>query len=194
MELLICLEFIGLVLAVAGAFATFGTDHAMGFHLIWLGAVLHIIGAALASRATHSFARRHMELLNAAGLPEGSAFGHSEKNSCLAINIDSQTLVISSDGKCKSYRFSDVLEWSAHTATVSQEAAMGNGVAGALGMSIYQVAARLQAEAETGFFITVRDKDCPRWRVEMGRPSCQKRWNAILHRALSQNRQAEMVS
>lgn len=178
---------LGRLLIVAGVIAVFRGHPVGGFYCLAIGGAPQIILYVVKAREKERRASAHVEMLAAAGVASNAGWDHAEQDSGVAVNMAARTLTLLSNGKRKTYPFSDVREWSSNLATASQVVPIGGGFAGAFAMGSANVAAGLRAASATGFFVTVRDMENPKWRIEMSSESVQARWMEILEQAINES-------
>lgn len=135
-------------------------------------------------RGRAKFAAIHAKMLAAAGVAAGAGCDYSQMDSGIAINRSAKTLTMRSAEKWKTYPFTDVRGWRSSKHTSGQVIA-GN-VAGAMAALGPNIRASNEADAATGFFVTVRDIDSPVWRIGMHDEAMQARWMEILQQAINE--------
>ncbi|MFX7918509.1 DUF4755 domain-containing protein, partial [Acinetobacter baumannii] len=86
-------------------------------------------------------------------------------------------------GGGKAYAYDEVRGWE----TVKQQAGQmfASGVAGGIAAAGHNIGQSMAAAKATGFFVTVRDIDFPKWRAEMPSESDQARWMEILRQEIN---------
>lgn len=178
---------LGRLLIVAGVMAVFSGHPVGGFYCLAIGGAPQIIRSVIKAREQERRASAHAEMLAGAGVSPNAGWDHSEQDSGVAINMAARTLTLLSNGKSKTYPFSDVREWSTNLATARQVVPIGGGFAGAVAMGSANIAAGLQAASATGLFVTVRDIENPKWRIEMSSEAVQARWMEILEQAINES-------
>lgn len=131
----------------------------------------------------HRAAKRdaaHQAMLVAAEVSPGAGFDHAESGTGLALNPQARTLTLLIGGQWKTYSYADVREWEAIKETP------GVVVGGNLAAVGAEVAMRRQAAAHTGFFVTVRDVQHPKWRIAMKDTGVQARWMEIMRQEINE--------
>lgn len=126
----------------------------------------------------------HTAILKESGVAQGLGFDHTEGGTGIAINKEAQTLTLHAGGHSKTYAYADVRNWE----SVKERAGEVVGVAGFAGIAALasNSRAKKEAEANTGFFVTVRDVDNPIWRIEMKDKGMQARWMEILRQEINE--------
>lgn len=157
--------------------------------LIIGGLVWWMLGKAKARDANQQ--SLNAELLSLVGAKPGDAgayvYVHLRGESGIAINGASKKIALGKKGLRKAYAFNDVREWSSSKETASQVMPVGGGFALGTLAAVQNGAAVGAAMARTGFFVTVRDIDNPKWRVEMPSTGEQARWMEILRQAINRD-------
>lgn len=126
----------------------------------------------------------HQSMLQAAGVAQGAGFDHSEEGTGIAINKQGKTLSLLMGGFHKTYPYADIREWQSIKETAG--AAVGVGVSGGLAAMGASERMKRDAAANTGFFVTVRDVDNPKWRIEMKDEATQARWMELLRQEINE--------
>lgn len=122
----------------------------------------------------------HKAMLQEAGVAQGSGFDHAEADTGIAINKQAKTLSLLIGGFHKTYPYSDIREWQATKETP------GVVVGGTLAAAGAAAAMAAQAAANTGFFVTVRDVDNPKWRIAMKDVAMQARWMELMRQEVNE--------
>lgn len=177
--------------AFAGVWITIAVFWTIGaeslYPLLIMGALLALIlWAAQASDARQDNLRA--ELLALAGAKEGDAgaFVHVRGETGIAIGAAGK-IALAKKGLSKAYSFGDVREWASSKETAGQAVPVGVGLALGAMAALQSGAAAGAAAARTGFFVTVRDIDNPKWRVEMPAVDEQARWMEILRQSINRD-------
>lgn len=129
----------------------------------------------------------HADALALAGVQagDGQHLMHTEGDTTIVLNQAGRTLTLSADGHCRSYPWHDVRGWESVKERAGQT--VGVGVQGSLAAAGANVAAIRQANAATGFFVTVRDIEHPKWRIAMQSEKEQARWMEILRQSINES-------
>ena len=114
--------------------------------------------------------------LGLAGLGPGQGFRHEEDGTGVAVNPSSKKLAVWGGGVAKCYDYAEVRGWEA--AHEKWSLVPGRAVENIQGM-------RGAAEA-TGFYLTVRDLDNPKWRVTMTEKTARDRWMELLRQEINE--------
>lgn len=122
----------------------------------------------------------HKAMLQEAGVAQGSGFDHAEADTGIAINKQAKTLTLLIGGFWKTYPYTDIREWEAIKETP------GVVVGGNLAAVSAEAAMRRQAAANTGFFVTVKDVDNPKWRIAMKDNAMQARWMELMRQEVNE--------
>ncbi|MBY0367788.1 MAG: DUF4755 domain-containing protein [Burkholderiaceae bacterium] len=154
---------------------------------------LLIIGAIVAwmlNKEKSLRARRESlaaELLSLVGAKAGDpgVHVHNGMKCGIAINPATQKLALAKKGTRKAYSFDDVREWSSSKETAGHVMPVGGGLALGMMAAAQNGAAAGAAAARTGFFVSVRDIEHPKWRVEMPNIEDQARWMEILRQGIN---------
>lgn len=122
----------------------------------------------------------------AVGVPAGSArFAHQEGDTIIVLNPGARKIAVSARGESKVYGYDEVREWDARKVSRAG-GAVGFGGVGTVAAGSQNIAASMQADRETGLFLTVRDIAHPLWRISMFDSSDRARWAEILRQELSE--------
>lgn len=122
----------------------------------------------------------HTEMLQEAGVAQGSGLDHAEADTGIAINKQAKTLTLLISGFFKTYPYTDIREWESIKETP------GVVVGGNLAAVGAEVAMNRRAAANTGFFVTVRDVDNPKWRIAMNDVATQARWMELMRQEVNE--------
>ena len=167
----------GLFWSVLALFSR-GGGEAFGFFLVaWTPSGLLVW--FLINRASKRDAA-HKAMLQEAGVAQGSGFDHAEADTGIAINKHAKTLTLLIGGFYKTYPLSDIREWQAMKETP------GVVVGGSL--AAVGAAAKMErdAAAATGFFVSVKDVDNPKWRIAMKDAAMQARWMELMRQEINE--------
>ncbi|WP_322056224.1 DUF4755 domain-containing protein [Paraburkholderia sp. J63] len=126
-------------------------------------------------------------MLQAAGLADGQGYAFFYGQSGIALNPLTRTVVVASKWRVKHYPFSDIRSWAASKVDAGQPhmTAFG-GVSGALQNTGNAMLAKAKADAASGFFVTVKDIDDPKWHVQMIKERDQARWMEIFRQEINE--------
>jgi hypothetical protein len=127
-------------------------------------------------------------MLHAAGVTPDTGCNHAEQDSGIAINRQARTLTLLSDGKWKTYPFSDIREWETKLSTPDRVFAVGGGAVQMGAIAGENIRAAERAALATGLFVTVKDIENPKWRVAMSNQTTQARWMEILRQELNDDK------
>lgn len=122
----------------------------------------------------------HTAMLQEAGVAQGSGFDHAEADTGIAFNKQAKTLTLLIGGFHKTYPYADIREWEAIKETPAIISA-GNPAA-----VFDQVGVNRRAAANTGFFVSVRDVDHPKWRISMKDEAMRARWMEVLRQEINE--------
>lgn len=116
-------------------------------------------------------------------MQEGQGRIHVSGGSGIALNPATKKIALYASGGGKAYSYDDVRGWE----TVKQQAGAiySTNFSGAIGAAGTNIREAVKAANATGFFVTVRDIDFPKWRVEMPSESDQARWMEILRQEIN---------
>ncbi|RQO58487.1 hypothetical protein DBR47_12300 [Paucibacter sp. KBW04] len=127
----------------------------------------------------------HAAMLACVGVVPGAGFDHSEGDSAVAINRQAKTLGLRIGEKWKAYPFADVRAWETNKERAGQVVASNlTGTMAAMGPNLRAIQ---DAAAATGFFVTVRDIENPKWRIAMSDSNTQARWMEILRQSINED-------
>ncbi|WP_295991966.1 DUF4755 domain-containing protein [Rugamonas sp.] len=188
---------LGWIFICGGLMAVFGSHPGGGVICVAVGVALHAFNIQSAKRRRASLAAIHSAMLNAAGVAPNSGCDHAEQDSGIAVNIRARTLTLLSKGKWKTYPFSDIRQWATNKSTAGEQIVVGGGALGfaaMAGAASANAAAAERAEMASGFFVTVRDIENPKWRVAMRSLATQDRWMEILTQAINEDAHREFSS
>jgi Domain of unknown function (DUF4755) len=90
---------------------------------------------------------------------EGCQFKHFYKGTGIALDATSRVIYLKDKKLEKPYPFNDIREWKYNISTGGQ--VIGGGMPGAG----HIIGTAIRNERESGFFVEVRDIDCPKWRI-----------------------------
>ena len=122
----------------------------------------------------------------AIGVPAGSArFAHQEGDTLIVLNPNTRKISLSVRGESKVYGYDEVRDWDARKVSRTG-GAVGFGGVGTIAAGSQNIAASMQADRQTGLFLTMRDIEHPQWRVSMFDASDRARWAEILRQELSE--------
>ena len=127
----------------------------------------------------------HAAMLQSVGVAQGTGCDHAEGDSGIAINKQANTLTMRVGGHTKTYAFDDVRTWEWVKERAGEVVGTGNFMGNTAAAGANWRAAKAAA-ANTGFFVTVRDVDNPRWRIEMKDTGTQARWMELLRQELNE--------
>lgn len=119
----------------------------------------------------------------AVGISIDSKFAHVERSTAIALNSQTRRIAVSAGGESKIYGYDDVREWDVRKVSRAG-GAVGYGVSGTVAAGSQNIAASMQADRETGLFLTMKDVVHPLWRVSMFDPADRARWTEIFRQEL----------
>lgn len=165
--------------------SAFGEHFLVGFGWLAMGlAPLGLLIWFVFNRATNRESA-HAAMLNEAGIQASSGCDHAENGAGIAINKQAKTLSLMINGFWKTYPYADVRGWETRKERAGQVVGVGlQGGALALGAN---VRAEREAAANSGLFVTVKDVDNPKWRIDMHDEGIQARWMEILRQELNES-------
>lgn len=122
-------------------------------------------------------------LLGLLEMQDGQGRIHVSGGSGIALNPATKRIALYAGGGGKAYAYDEVRGWE----TVKQQAGQmfASGVAGGIAAAGHNIGQSMAAAKATGFFVTVRDIDFPKWRAEMPSESDQARWMEILRQEIN---------
>lgn len=126
----------------------------------------------------------HAAMLNEAGVQPSSGCDHTEKGAGIAINKQAKTLTMLINGFWKTYPYADVRGWETRKERAGE--VVGVGLAAGTAALGANVRAERAAAANTGLFVTVKDVENPKWRIEMRDDGIQARWMEILTQEINE--------
>lgn len=121
----------------------------------------------------------------AAGVSADTKFAHMEAGTIIVLNSERRRLALAVGGNAKVYGYDEVREWDARKVSRTG-GAVGFGGVGTIAAGSQNIAASMQADRETGLFLTMRDTDHPLWRISMFEASDRARWAEILRQELNE--------
>lgn len=176
------------ILIIGGCFGLFNHSAGIGLICILIGVALHWFNISSKRRVLAKRSAIQSAMLNAAGVTPNTGFNHAEEDSGIALNREARTLTLLSDGKWKTYPFSDIREWKTNLTTPDRVFAVG-GNAVQMGTIVgANITANERAALATGLFVTVKDIEFPKWRIAMANETTQARWMEILRQEINEDR------
>ena len=124
-----------------------------------------------------------MGMVADSGTQPESGYSHAEGRSAISLDKDARTVTMLSEGVKKTYPYSSVRSWEVNKVTAGET--IGVGVVGATAALGANLRAARQAKAASGLFVTVKDVDYPKWRIEMKDQRNQDRWMEILRQEIN---------
>jgi len=109
------------------------------------------------------------------GIDPASRFFHFESGTCLALNVPARTVTVASGASVRTYMFDDICEWASRSERPGVEAQNGGQLAN--GVEVEAIGA--------GLFLSVKDRDCPTWRIAMQDKAKREQWFEILARVFT---------
>lgn len=155
-----------------------------------IGAVVWISSRIGAGRPDHQALKA--AACEAAGISIDSKFAHVEKSTAIALNSQTRRIAVSAGGQSKVYGYDDVRDWEVRKVSRAG-GAVGYGVTGTIAAGSQNIAASMEADRQTGLFLTTRDIEHPQWRVSMFGSDDRARWAEILRQELDEKGQARQA-
>lgn len=175
--------------AVVGTLFRFGGgNHRNDMPLLLFAVVAYaplLIYKHFAGKREKEEASAREEFLRIAGAPK---YSHFEKDTAIALDPIAGTVTMRQSAAMKRYRFEEVREWTNAHAMAGAVAPIVGGVTNSLLTGIAAAGAQARADAETGFFVRVRDIDAPEWRIAMASKAERARWAEIFEQELNEAR------
>lgn len=182
------LAFVGSITFIIGLLCMFNGHPAGGFETMIAGGAMHVPPYFARQRRREKAAAFLAEFRAQAGFAEGGVFEHAHGATAIAVNPARRTMTLASGEKMKTYPLSDVREWSTNLATAAQTVMLGGGLASAVAVGGANMAAGARAAAATGLFVSVRDIENAKWRIEMTSEADQAKWMEILEQTINERR------
>jgi hypothetical protein len=157
---------------------------AFGFFLFGWGPILAI--CAFLIRRSIKRQEFHARLLQEVGIQAGAGLDHCEGGDGIAIDPKGKRLVLYNGKRWKAYPYEDVRGWEDIHETAGQIVGAGLGVSGGLAAGASNLGAAQRAAKATGFFVTVRDTQTPKWRITMANAQQRSRWMEIMQQELNE--------
>lgn len=156
------------------------------FWAIFLLGCLPLFLVVYGRKAEAASVNKHYdELLSLAEIPRGKGFDHLEMGTAIALNREKRKVVLLAGAVAKSYSYEDIRSWDARRGQRTGSA-VGHGVQGTIAAGSVNVASGMQADRETGLFVTVRDINNPEWRISMFDSATRAKWMEILTQEISE--------
>ena len=95
-------------------------------------------------------------------------------------------MTLSADGARKSYHYDQVRSWEVREERGGHVVPMGGGLAGAVMAGGSSARMAREAEQNTGLFISVKDLDHAKWRIEMRDSDIRARWMELLRQEINE--------
>lgn len=178
--------FLATILVIWGLFWSIGIGYVQAFDKLGVFLLAWAPASLLLWFAMHRASQRdasHPQMLQEAGMTPGMGFDYAQEGTGIAINKQSKTLSLQINGFSKTYPYADVREWVSQEERAGQVVAVGLQGLAALGAN---ARAAKDAEANTGFFVTVRDIDNPQWRIAMKDKPTRARWMELLRQEINE--------
>lgn len=121
----------------------------------------------------------------AVGISTDSKFAHVERNTAIALNSQTRRIAVSAGGESKIYGYEDVRDWEVRKVSRAG-GAVGYGATGTIAAGSQNIAASMEADRQTGLFLTMRDIKHPQWRISMFGSDDRARWAEILRQELDE--------
>jgi hypothetical protein len=119
----------------------------------------------------------------AVNVPVSSKFAHAERGTAIVLNSQTRRVAVSARGESKIYSYDDVRAWDVRKVSRAG-GAVGYGLTGTIGAGSQNIAASMEADRQTGLFLTMRDIEHPEWRISMFGQDDRARWGEILRQEL----------
>lgn len=159
---------------------------------VWSGlfACLVALTPLVLTLRSRSAARRDKQarfaaLREAVGVDGNAKYEHMEHGTLIILNPGARRLGVSVGGKSKVYSYDDLRSWDVRKVSRGG-GAVGYGVTGTVAAGSQNIAASMEADCQTGLFLTVRDIDHPEWRISMYGADDRARWAEILRQEIDE--------
>jgi len=148
-----------------------------------IGAVVWILSRMRSGRPDQQALKE--AACEAIGISIDSKFAHVERNTAIALNSQTRRIAVSAGGESKIYGYEDVRDWEVRKVSRAG-GAVGYGVTGTIAAGSQNIAASMEADRQTGLFLTMRDIEHPQWRISMFGSDDRARWAEILRQELDE--------
>jgi len=157
------------------------------FYLGLLAALAPLILTVWSKRRGDAVANKHFgELLRLAGMPRVPGLNHLEMGTGIAIDRAQRKILLVAGKAAKAYSFDDIRQWEGRKGQRGGRA-VGYGVQGTLAAGASNMSDAQRADAETGFYVKMRDMEHAQWRISMFIDADRARWTEILQQAVNEN-------
>ena len=172
------------LLGVPMSFIATGTN----FYLCLLVALAPVTLTVWAKRRGDAIANKYFdELLRLAGMPRVQGLNHLEMGTGIAIDRAQRKILLAAGKNAKAYSFDDIRSWEGRKGQRGGRA-VGYGAQGTLAAGASNMSDARQADAETGFYVKMRDMEHAQWRISMFIDADRARWTEILEQAVNESR------
>ena len=157
------------------------------FYLCLLVALAPVTLTVWSKRREDATANKHFdELLRLAGMPRVQGLNHLEMGTGIAIDRAQRKILLVVGKAAKAYSFDDIRSWEGRKGQRGGRA-VGYGMQGTLAAGASNMSDAQRADAETGFFVTMRDIERAQWRISMFIDADRARWTEILQQAVNES-------
>jgi len=115
------------------------------------------------------------EAARQSGIDPASRFFHWESGTGLALNVPARTVTVAAGSNVRTYLFDDICEWASRSGRPDVAGLGGDGSASGVAAGA----------ACAGLLMSVKDRDCPTWRIAMQDKAKREQWFAILARVFA---------
>jgi hypothetical protein len=158
------------------------------FWLCLLVALAPVTLTVWSKRRGDAIANKHFEeLLRLAGMPRAQGLNHLEEGTGIAIDPAQRKILLVAGKNAKAYSFDDIRSWEGRKGQRGGRA-VGYGAQGTLAAGASNMADARRADAETGFYVKMRDTVLSEWRISMFIDADRARWTEILEQAVNEGR------
>ena len=157
------------------------------FYLGLLAALAPLILTVWSKRRGDAGAnKRFDELLRLAGIPRVQGLNHLEMGTGIAIDPAQRKILLAAGKNAKAYSFDDIRSWEGRKGQRGGRA-VGYGAQGTLSAGAANLSDAQRADAQTGFFVKVRDMEIAEWRISMFNDADRARWTEILQQQINES-------
>ena len=157
------------------------------FWLCLLVALAPVTLTVWSKRRGDAIANKHFdELLRLAGMPRTQGLNHLEEGTGIAIDPAQRKILLVAGKNAKAYSFDDIRSWEGRKGQRGGRA-VGYGAQGTLAAGAANMSDAQRADAETGFFLKMRDTVVSEWRISMFIDADRARWTEILQQQVNES-------
>lgn len=132
-----------------------------GFLFMWALPAFFLL---LTAYVSYTHKRANASTIDLLNVNDNGLWSHEFQDSKMTIDTNRELLTLEAGKRKKAYKFSDVKGWQYHLAVGGEIVAFDLvGMAGAKG---HNNLTRLKNFESSGFFIQVRDIECPEWQIK----------------------------